>query len=383
LKKNNYAFDFFILCLLFAFVTWIELVMCSRMGRGMMNDGTGSAFDISFVRFSFIISIVFAIFLATSQEFKSFNYLENIPRKVSFYSLCLFLFILYPLTSIGILSDNRGLWGLFAGLAFLPLFVGAIGVCVISFLISLFWKPDWKGAKYNTKSRRRDNESPNVLRIVGMALLVILIFHLNNSYELYQTQKRIEASKPKPPSIPVECQGVIKDASCDYSKYTKSSVKEKPEDDAATPYWNEHFGPNGPTPPPQAPSKGAIEIEYDKLSNISLKDTCYTLSNGVKVACKNIQGDHLDQVSAEKMCQAFSMRLPTTNELEEMYNYQNQISNLTIIADSDGWPYWSNSPDYRYANRITFTDGAFGKPGEVNNIQTGDAFKGYARCVKD
>ncbi|MBP5399137.1 MAG: hypothetical protein J6Y53_01810 [Alphaproteobacteria bacterium] len=65
--------------------------------------------------------------------------------------------------------------------------------------------------------------------------------------------------------------------------------------------------------------------------------------------------------AAEKWCKDKNMRLPTLDELEEMYEKRGLIGNLTDDGPEWGWPYWSqrvtnNSDGKNYGYLIYFGD---------------------------
>ena len=132
------------------------------------------------------------------------------------------------------------------------------------------------------------------------------------------------------------------------------------------------------------PHEVVIKEKYDTLTKVKNQDTCYTLSNGTKVACKNAQAKGLNQILAAQLCQAQGMRLPSANELNEIYQNQGKIPNLTDSYDMGGWPYWSASRDGANATRIIFAGGNFGPKGTVQicPIAVGSGSGAYIRCVK-
>lgn len=108
------------------------------------------------------------------------------------------------------------------------------------------------------------------------------------------------------------------------------------------------------------------------------------MSNGTGVACKNAQAKVSNQIIADKLCKSQSMRLPSVDELKEMYNNQSKIPHMTDSEDMGGWPYWSESTDGQEAVRIIFSGGAFGEQGALQHrpIAVGSGAGAYIRCVK-
>ena len=134
--------------------------------------------------------------------------------------------------------------------------------------------------------------------------------------------------------------------------------------------------------------------------------SAYTLSTGAIVDEANLPAPKQsgNGAAAEKWCAEEGKRLPTLEELKEMYEKRDEIGGFTDGFDAGGWPYWAeretNNPDGKdYGSRIIFGNGAeeyqhvgdgkkvkkFGEQGEVQYrpfwIKSG--FGAYVRCVSD
>ena len=132
----------------------------------------------------------------------------------------------------------------------------------------------------------------------------------------------------------------------------------------------------------------------------------YTLSTGAKVDESNLAAPHQsgNGAAAEKWCAEEGKRLPTLDELKEMYKKREIIGGFTEKFDAGGWPYWSqrvthNSDGKDYGYRIIFGNGAekytnvgnnkavrkFGKKGQVQYrpFWVGSGVGAYVRCVSD
>lgn len=130
----------------------------------------------------------------------------------------------------------------------------------------------------------------------------------------------------------------------------------------------------------------------------------YTLSTGAEVDAQNLPAPHNkgNGASAEKWCKEAGKRLPTLEELQEMYEKRDIIGGFTDGFDPGGWPYWSeratdNPNGQDFGNRIIFGNGAedyvevedgkmvrkFGKQGEVQYCPfwTRSGYGAYVRCV--
>ena len=149
-----------------------------------------------------------------------------------------------------------------------------------------------------------------------------------------------------------------------------------------------------------------------KLSGLIIAFICvtfidaqsYTLSTGAKVDNKNLPSPRQsgNGAAAEKWCAEEGKRLPTLDELMEMYKNREIIGGFTDGFDPGGWPYWServtNNPDGKdFGYRIIFGNGTnkykhvgnnkmvkkFGDQGEVQYrpfwIKSGVG--AYVRCV--
>lgn len=136
---------------------------------------------------------------------------------------------------------------------------------------------------------------------------------------------------------------------------------------------------------------------------VFVRTRSYTLSTGAKVDKANLPAPRQsgNGAAAEKWCAEEGKRLPTLDELKEMYENREKIGGFTDGFDAGGWPYWAqrvtNNPDGKdYGNRIIFGVGAedytdvgngmvrkFGEPGEVQYrpfwIHSGVG--AYVRCV--
>lgn len=131
----------------------------------------------------------------------------------------------------------------------------------------------------------------------------------------------------------------------------------------------------------------------------------YTLSTGAVVDSANLPPPKQsgNGAAAEKWCAEEGKRLPTIEELREMYEHRREIGGFTNGFDAGGWPYWSeratHNPDGRdYGYRIIFGNGSedyqevkpgafvrkFGEQGQEQYkpfwIKSG--FGAYVRCVK-
>ena len=134
------------------------------------------------------------------------------------------------------------------------------------------------------------------------------------------------------------------------------------------------------------------------------KANAYTLSTGAEVDSANLPAPRQsgNGAAAEKWCAEEGKRLPTLDELKEMYDKRDIIGGFTDGFDAGGWPYWServtHNPDGKdFGYRIIFGSGAddyvqvtadamvrkFGEPGEVQYrpfwIKSGSG--AYVRCV--
>ena len=130
----------------------------------------------------------------------------------------------------------------------------------------------------------------------------------------------------------------------------------------------------------------------------------YTLSTGAVVDDQNLLAPRNkgNGAAAEKWCAEEGKRLPTLQELKEMYENRDIIGGFTDGFDPGGWPYWAervtnNSDGKDYGNRIIFGNGSddyvdvddgmyvckFGEQGEVQYrpfwIRSGVG--AYVRCV--
>ena len=130
----------------------------------------------------------------------------------------------------------------------------------------------------------------------------------------------------------------------------------------------------------------------------------YKLSTGAEVDSTNLPAPRQsgNGAAAEKWCEEDGKRLPTLDELQEMYDNRDIIGGFTDGFDAGGWPYWServtHNPDGKdFGYRIIFGNGAddyvpvsseamvrkFGEQGEVQYrpfwIKSG--FGAYVRCV--
>ena len=67
----------------------------------------------------------------------------------------------------------------------------------------------------------------------------------------------------------------------------------------------------------------------------------YTLSTGAVVDRTNLPSPRQsgNGAAAEKWCQEEGKRLPTLEELREMYHHRNEIGGFTEGFDAGGWPY--------------------------------------------
>lgn len=129
----------------------------------------------------------------------------------------------------------------------------------------------------------------------------------------------------------------------------------------------------------------------------------YTLSTGAVVDDAFLaprQG--MNGAAAEKWCANMGKRLPTLQELKEMYEKRDVIGGFTNGFDAGGWPYWaervSNNKDGKnYGNRMIFGNGAedyvnvgagkavrkFGEQGEIQHrpFWLNSGVGAYVRCV--
>ena len=134
------------------------------------------------------------------------------------------------------------------------------------------------------------------------------------------------------------------------------------------------------------------------------ESNAYTLRTGAIVDWANLPPpkNKGNGAAAEKWCHEVGKRLPTLEELREMYEHRDEIGGFTDGFDPGGWPYWSqrvthkpNGEDFGY--RIIFGNGSqkhvevepnkfvmkFGEQGEEQYrpfwIKSG--FGAYIRCV--
>ena len=132
----------------------------------------------------------------------------------------------------------------------------------------------------------------------------------------------------------------------------------------------------------------------------------FTLSTGAEVDDANLPAPRQsgNGAAAEKWCAEEGKRLPTLEELMEMYDNREIIGGFTDGFDAGGWPYWServtNNPDGKdYGYRIIFGGGSedyvqagnggmvrkFGEMGEIQYrpfwIHSGVG--AYVRCVSE
>ena len=147
---------------------------------------------------------------------------------------------------------------------------------------------------------------------------------------------------------------------------------------------------------------GALGLVFICLAFV--KAQAYTLSTGAEVDDANLPAPRQsgNGAAAEKWCAEEGKRLPTLEELQEMYENRDYIGGFTDGFDAGGWPYWServtNNPDGKdYGYRIIFGNGAeeytpvgnngvvrkFGEQGELQYrpfwIRSGVG--AYVRCV--
>lgn len=139
------------------------------------------------------------------------------------------------------------------------------------------------------------------------------------------------------------------------------------------------------------------------LLNVA-ESQAFTLSTGAVVDGKNLSPPRQsgNGAAAEKWCKEAGKRLPTLEELREMYKNRDKIGGFTDGFDAGGWPYWServtHNPDGKdYGYRIIFGNGAeerqevepgkfvkkFGEQGEEQYVPFWiKSCKGaYVRCV--
>ena len=110
-----------------------------------------------------------------------------------------------------------------------------------------------------------------------------------------------------------------------------------------------------------------------KLSTLGIALLCftafdtqaYTLSTGAEVDATNLPEPRNkgNGAAAEKWCEEEGKRLPTLEELKEMYNKRDIIGGFTDEFDPGGWPYWSkrvtnNSTGKDFGYRIIFGKGS-------------------------
>ena len=154
-----------------------------------------------------------------------------------------------------------------------------------------------------------------------------------------------------------------------------------------------------------AKSKLLIGVAFSVALLLSVSEShAFTLSSGATVDWENLPApkNKGNGAAAEKWCAEVGKRLPTLEELREMYKHRNEIGGFTDGADAGGWPYWServthnsNGEDYGY--RIIFGKGSetrvevekgkfvkkFGEQGEEQYVPfwTGSCKGAYIRCV--
>ena len=132
----------------------------------------------------------------------------------------------------------------------------------------------------------------------------------------------------------------------------------------------------------------------------------YNLSTGARVDYTNLPAPRQsgNGAAAEKWCAEEGKRLPTLEELKEMYENREIIGGFTDGFDAGGWPYWServtdNQDGKDYGYRIIFGNGAdeyayvggdtfvrqFGEQGAVQYkpFWIGSGVGAYVRCVSD
>ena len=130
----------------------------------------------------------------------------------------------------------------------------------------------------------------------------------------------------------------------------------------------------------------------------------FTLSTGAIVDWANLPApkNKGNGAAAEKWCQEVGKRLPTLEELREMYKYRDEIGGFTDGYDVGGWPYWSQRATHRpdgqdFGYRIVFGNGSqdrievepdkfVKKAGEQGEEQyrpfwIGSKFGAYIKCV--
>ena len=131
----------------------------------------------------------------------------------------------------------------------------------------------------------------------------------------------------------------------------------------------------------------------------------FTLFNGTEIDDENLPAPYQsgNGAAAEEWCKKQGKRLPTLDELKEMYYKRHEIGGFTDGFDAGGWPYWServthNEDGRDYGYRIIFGKGAddytqvsahayvkkFGDEGEIQYqpfwLKSGVG--AYVRCVK-
>ncbi|MDR1693660.1 MAG: hypothetical protein LBR70_00505 [Lactobacillaceae bacterium] len=140
----------------------------------------------------------------------------------------------------------------------------------------------------------------------------------------------------------------------------------------------------------------------------------YQLSTGARVDYERIGEGGPNGAVAEKWCLEKGMRLPTKEELKEMYDSRDNICRYydknpkscfnTEFEDAGGWPYWgertgNHSDGKDFGWRIIFGEGSedyvkfpndkfvrkFGNQGEMQLVEfwVSSGRGAYARCVCD
>lgn len=134
--------------------------------------------------------------------------------------------------------------------------------------------------------------------------------------------------------------------------------------------------------------KASAQAEESFRKEFSNQDG-FELSNGTIADRYNTGGSGPNGVIGETRCTEMGKRLPSLEELREMYERRDEIGGFTNGRDFGGWPYWSKKrtgqDNKDYAFRKMFSDGRFGDEGEEQYVPfwLRSGYGAYVRCVSD